>query len=172
LEALFNWHTGALGDEENYLQGLTDSNHENERIRQWLSFFLGEEEDALDITDIRELIKPREITEIPRSPVFILGIISLRGVIIPVFDLRQRLKLGAGEISPTSRIIVCQQGGKSAGLLVDSITQVVRIPEHAIEPPPAVLSGLDRDLVDAVGRHEERMLILLDLSCVMNAELI
>lgn len=175
LDALFNGPAELdLATEEIYLQGLAERERkqESEDARQCLAFSLGDEEYALDIGVIREIIKPREITDVPRVPDFILGIISLRGVIIPIFDLKQRLKLGAAEISPNSRIIVCHQGDRSAGLLVDRLNQVVRLPGQDIEPPPAVLSGLDREMVEGVGRYRGRMMILLDLSSVLTAELI
>jgi purine-binding chemotaxis protein CheW len=173
LEALFRFRPEMeLATEESYLQGLTEQDSQDDDLRQWLTFTLGSEEYALDIGQIREIIKPREITDLPRVPDFILGIISLRGVIIPVFDLKKRLKLGKVEITPASRIIVCQYGEKSAGLVVDSLTQVVRLSSQVIEPPPAVLSGLDRDMVEGVGRDQGRMMILLDLANVLNAELI
>ncbi len=171
LDALFNWNPElSLATEEGYQQGL-EHRDENEDARRWLTFSLGAEDYALDITRIREIIKPREITEIPRVPDFLLGIISLRGSIIPVFDLRNRLKLGKGVITPESRIIVCHQGQRGAGLLVDRISQVVTLPAGKIEPPPAVLSGIDRDLVEGVGRHQGKMMILLQLASVLDAEL-
>jgi len=173
LEALFRFRPELeLATEESYLQGLSERDTGQDDLRQWLTFSLGSEEYALDIGQIREIIKPREITDIPRVPDFILGIISLRGVIIPVFDLKRRLKLGKVEVTSSSRIIVCQFGEKTAGLVVDNLNQVVRLPAEEIEPPPAVLSGLDRDMVKGVGREQGRMMILLDLANVLNAELI
>jgi purine-binding chemotaxis protein CheW len=142
-----------------------------EEYRQMLSFALGNEEYALDIHDIREIIKPRDITDIPRVPDFILGIISLRGIVIPVFDLKRRFKLGTSILSPSSRIIICQRDNKAAGLLVDSISQVIKVPHASIEPPPLVLCGLERELLDGVGRHQEKMLILLNMPCVLNTDL-
>jgi purine-binding chemotaxis protein CheW len=173
LEALFSSRPEMhLATEESYLQGLLGVEQRDEGlIRQWLTFTLGDEEYAVDIEDVLEIIKPREITDIPRVPDFVLGIISLRGIIIPVYDLKSRLKLGSIDVSLASRIIVCQSGERTAGLLVDGITQVIRVPEKQIEPPPAVLSGLDRDLVDVVGRHQGRMMILLHLPSVLDAEL-
>jgi purine-binding chemotaxis protein CheW len=173
LEALFNFRPdAALASEESYLQTLRAQDEEKAEILcEWLTFRLGSEEYALDIVGVGEIIKLREITDIPRVPEFILGIISLRGIIVPIFDLRKRLKLGAGELTAASRIIVCQWGARSAGLLVDSITQVVRISAGGVEPPPTVLSGVDRELLKGVGRIQGRMLILLDLANVLNAEL-
>jgi purine-binding chemotaxis protein CheW len=174
LDALFRAYqeAGTLV-EDGDLPSLQRSEAEAEEDqRQLLTFSLGSEDYSLDIDCIREIIKPREITDIPRVPDFILGIISLRGIIIPVFDLKRRLKLGVGEMTPASRIIVCQQEEKITGLLVDGISQVIRVPGNSIEPPPAVLSGVDRDMVEGVGRYQGKMTILLRLSCIMDAELI
>lgn len=138
--------------------------------RRWLAFSLGSEDYALDISVIREILKPREITEIPRVPDFLLGIISLRGNIIPVFDLKRRLGLGVATIDPDSRIIVCQEGDRLAGLLIDRITQVTSIQEERIEPPPAIFSGRDRAMLDGVGRVQENVLILLNIANVLTID--
>ncbi|AMV72002.1 chemotaxis protein CheW [Desulfuromonas carbonis] len=162
-----------LATEESYLEGLEKQSTESvEDLRQWLTFSLGAEDYALDIQQISEIIKPREVTEIPRAPDFVLGVVSLRGIIVPIFDLGRRLRLAPAELSPVSRIIVCHGEGRSAGLLVDRINQVIRLPERSLEPPPSVLAGLDRDLLTGVGRYQERMYILLHLPSVLNAELV
>ena len=136
--------------------------------RQYLAFNLGDEEYALDIKQISEIIKVREFTDIPRAPGFILGIISLRGVVVPVFDLRLRLNLGVSELMPTTRIVVCQNEDVSVGLLVDSINQVVNLIDDEVEPPPGVLSGLDREMVSGLGRYQGRMIILLNIENVLD----
>jgi purine-binding chemotaxis protein CheW len=140
-----------------------------DRQRQLLTFSLNSEEYALDIGSIREIIKPREITEIPRVPDHILGILSLRGQVIPVYDLKRRLKLGQGLVTPSARIIVCQHGELVAGLLVDSITQVVRIVQDGVEATPAHMGGIDRNLLLGVGRCQGRFLILLNLPSIIDA---
>ena len=161
-----------LATEDGYQHGLDHRGKENdEEVRRFLTFSLDQEEYALDIADIREIIKPREITDIPRVPGFLLGIISLRGSIIPVFDLKSRLNLGVGAVTADARIVVCSHDQRTAGLLVDRIAQVVALPASQIEPAPAVLSGLDRDLVEGVGRHHGKMMILLQMASVLNAEL-
>lgn len=161
-----------LATEESYLQGLEGRDLEAEAdLQQWLTFVLGAEHYALDIRYVKEIIKPRDITDIPRVPGFILGIISLRGIIVPIYDLRQRLNLGNCEVGEHTRIIVCEDGERTAGLLVDSLTQVVKLPAGEIEPPPGILSGLDRDFIEGVGRHHGQMIILLDLSNVLDTGL-
>ena len=170
LDRLFAGTAGVqFATEEAYQTALAAQDaSEDADLAQFLAFQLGPEEYALDITRISEIIKPREYTDIPRVPEFILGLISLRGVVVPVFDLRRRFRLGESQLTSASRIIVCREGESVAGLLVDSISQVIRLPADRIEPPPAVLSGVDRNLVEGVGRYQGRMIILLNLACVLD----
>lgn len=173
LERLFRSQDQlCLATEESYLQAMQGEVEDARQVRQrWLSFALGKERYAINIEFVKEIIKPRQITSIPRVPEFLLGIISLRGLIVPVIDLRRRLHLGEIVADDNTRILVCEDGDRIAGLLVDSITQVVQLGEDEIEPPPAVLSGLDRELVAGVGRIQGQMVILLDLPQVLDMEL-
>lgn len=161
---------GAGVDEESRMLAEDPNGETSTTLGQYLAFQLGPEEYALDIARISEIIKLREFTDIPRVPDFILGLISLRGVVVPVFDLRRRFRLGETGYTPAARIIVCRDGDTVAGLLVDSINQVIHLEADRIEPPPAVLSGIDRDLVDGVGRYQGRMIILLDLASVLDVD--
>ncbi|GAB4168149.1 MAG: chemotaxis protein CheW [Geothermobacteraceae bacterium] len=169
LEKLFSGEGDfALATEEAYLKALQAAPEEEagER-RRWLSFALGQEQYAVDIEQVREIIKPREVTEIPRTPDFLLGVISLRGVVVPIFDLCRRLRLGETGLSERTRIVVCELGDRIAGLLVDNISQVVDVADQQIEPPPAILTGLDRDMVEGVGRVQGRMIVLLNVEQVL-----
>ena len=162
----------ALATDESYAEILKEQVVSDvSATNQYLAFHLGAEEYALDIRQISEIIKVREFTDIPRAPDFILGIISLRGVVVPVYDLQKRLNLGVAELTPISRIVVCQQGDVAVGFLVDSINQVVKLAENELEPPPGVLSGLDREMVSGIGRFEGRMIILLNLDSVLDIEI-
>ncbi|MDY6848301.1 MAG: chemotaxis protein CheW [Geoalkalibacter sp.] len=172
LERLFaQIDDSRLATEEVYFKGLgTGGDQGSEARREWLTFSLGNEEYALDIEGVVEIIKPRSISPIPRVPGFILGIMSLRGVILPVFDLKQRLKLGQVAEDPANRVVVCQVGDRIAGLLVDNISQVVRLAERNIEPPPSLMPDLDVELVAGVGRYQGHFLILLNLGGILAAE--
>ncbi len=152
-----------LASEEDYIQGLsgTENHSEIETVR-WLTFFLGKEEYALSLDVVLELIKPRPYTDLPKVPEYVRGILSLRGEVVPVIDLRQRLKLGCAEGDGLQRIIVCEGQEQSVGLLVDRITQVVRMPKDAIEAAPLVLANDEQDYVAGVGRFQGRLLILLN----------
>jgi len=161
-----------LATDESYADILdSQTTSQTDNCRQYLAFHLGDEEYALDIMRISEIIKVREFTDIPRAPEFVLGIISLRGVVVPVFDLRRRLDLGTSEMLAASRIVVCQLDDVTVGLLVDSINQVVNLGNDDIEPPPGVLTGLDREMVSGIGRYQGRMLILLNLHNALNVDL-
>lgn len=139
--------------------------------QEFLCFRVAAEEYAVNIMEIKEIIKPRQITEVPRVPDFISGILSLRGIIIPVFDMRCRLHLLEAGLRGKERIIVVSRGDELFGIQVDEVLQVVRISENLIEPPPAVLEGIDRDFVLGIGRHDGRMLIMLNLPNILDINL-
>ncbi|HWP35270.1 MAG TPA: chemotaxis protein CheW [Thermodesulfobacteriota bacterium] len=136
-------------------------------LRELLAFRLANEEYALDIGVVEEIITPRPITEVPLTPDFILGLLSLRGRIVPVFDLRRRLSLAAAPLSRDSRIIIAAEGGRIAGLAVDGVSGVVRLPAAAIGPTPAVVGGTDAEFLAGLGRADGRLLILLNLGRVL-----
>lgn len=157
----------ALGDfatEEEYVQGLAalDDEADTERV-QWLGFFLGAEEYALDIDVVSELIKPRTVTELPQVPDYVCGIISLRGEVIPVIDLKRRLGLSDDQLCDRElqRIIVCEGDNQRIGLLVDRISQVVRLAVDEIEKPQLVGDDLSVAFIKGIGRKNGRMLIQL-----------
>ena len=139
--------------------------------QEFLCFLLGDEEYGINIMEIKELIKPRELTEVPRAPHFVDGIISLRGVIVPVIDLRKRLGLQGQRSTAQQRIVIVRQRTGFSGLRVDSVTGVVRIADHRREAAPAALEGIDREFVAGIGRADNRMVILLDIQNVADLEL-
>ena len=140
--------------------------------QEFLCFRVSNEQYAINIMEIKEIIKPREITEVPRVPDFISGVLSLRGIIIPVFNMRKRLHLESGGVGGRERIVVVGKGEELFGIHVDEVLQVVRIQEGGIEQPPAVLEGIDRDFVQGIGRHPRGMLILLNLANILDVSLI
>ncbi|HBA88272.1 MAG TPA: chemotaxis protein CheW [Geobacter sp.] len=156
----------ALFDEDGSLQDTVAATVE------LLCFRVASEEYALNIMDIKEIIKPRDVTEVPRVPAFVRGILSLRGNIIPVFDMRLRLGLAGNTASERERVVVVKRQSGFCGVLVDEVVQVVRIAEAGIEPPPVVLEGIDREFVLGIGRVNGRMLILLDMEKVLDVGLL
>ncbi|UCG39269.1 MAG: chemotaxis protein CheW [bacterium] len=143
---------------------------EEEEQLQLLTFMLSGEEYALNIMDIKEIIRPKEATEVPRTPEYILGILSLRGTIIPIFDVNIRLGLKGGEPGSQNRIVVVKWREHLYGLLVDSVVQVLDIPIGMIEPPPEILGGVEGDFLRGVGKMDDRLIILLNLGRILDVE--
>lgn len=134
-----------------------------------LGFMLSDEQYALDILEIKEIVRLHTITMVPRSPPWLKGIVTLRGVIVPIFDLRSRLGLAQIEYGPETRIVVVYRGEEFAGLIVDSITQVMRLPVEAIEPPPQTIGQGEADYLRGVARYRDQLVILLNLPRVVEA---
>ncbi|HIJ88308.1 MAG TPA: chemotaxis protein CheW [Desulfuromonadales bacterium] len=132
-----------------------------ESSREFLCFRVSDEFYGIDIMEIKEIIKPRDITEVPRTPAFVSGILSLRGVIIPVIDMRIRLGLVRSAQTGKERVVVVKQQNSLSGLLVDEVLQVVRIKTDTLEAVPPVIDGINRDFISGIGRSDDRLIILL-----------
>jgi purine-binding chemotaxis protein CheW len=154
-----------LLDSESQAETTQDS------YQEFLCFKVYDEVYSVDIMDIKELITPREVTEVPRAPAFVSGIISLRGVIIPIIDMRKRLGFARETVTRCERIIVVRHGESFSGLLVDKIIQVVRIAIDDIETVSTQLEGIDRDFVTGIGRADGRMVIILNLNKIIDIQL-
>lgn len=141
---------------------------DKDSFREFLCFKVSDEIYGVDIMDIKELIKPREVTEVPRAPSFISGIISLRGVIIPIIDMPCRLGFARVTVTGRERIVVVRQGESFSGLLVDEIIKVARVANDDIEAAPTVLDGKDRIFVTGIGRTDGQMIILLNLANIID----
>jgi purine-binding chemotaxis protein CheW len=139
-----------------------------EGLTKLLGFMLADEEYALDILEIKEIIRLQTITAVPRTPDYLKGIITLRGVIVPVFDLRRRLGLDEAGHGQHTRIVVVYRGGEFAGMIVDSITQVMRVGVKEIEPPPPTIGTVEAEFIKGVTRCQERLIILLNLARVLD----
>ena len=158
--------------DENFFEDAFDSDDaEDENLINLLCFNLADEEYAINIMNMKEIVQIREFTEVPRSPDFIVGIISLRGVIVPVFDLRKRLGLDVKEYDRNSKIIIARDGNKSWGMIVDAVEQVIRIPESSIEPPPAIISGINAEFISGIGKYEHKFAIIMNLKNVLDIDL-
>jgi len=140
------------------------------KIIQLVSFKLGKEEFGVDILKVQEINRMLQITDMPNSPDFVEGIVNLRGRIIPVIDLKKRLKMKEKEYDNSTRIIVVELAGKTIGFIVDEVSEVLRIESNITEAPPDMVAGINSDYITAVAKLEDRLLILLDLNKVLTQE--
>lgn len=138
---------------------------------EFLCFRVSDETYGINIMEIKEIIKPRTVTEVPRAPSFVSGVISLRGVIIPIIDMRDRLGLRREQVTGRERIVVVKTRDAYAGLTVDQVVQVVRIPHESYESAPAILEGIDQDFVSGIGRADQKMVILLNVESITDINL-
>ncbi len=165
---------GQFATEEEYAQGLVASVEEDvsEQV-QWLGFHLGTEEYALELEVVSELIKPRALTALPQVPDYVFGIISLRGEVIQVIDLNRRLGLTTENVcdAELQRIVVCEGAEQRFGLLVDRVSQVVRMPISEIETPQLVGDSPAAAFIQGVGRKQGKMLILLRPEKIMEIDI-
>jgi purine-binding chemotaxis protein CheW len=128
-----------------------------------VTFFLGREEYGVEIGSVQEIIRAADIRPVPGAPPHVKGVINLRGKIIPVADLRTRFGLPAGEESEQQRIVVVEIGERRVGMLVDSVSQVLKIPAAVIEDLPEEARSLDDSYILGVGKLDDRLIVILDL---------
>ena len=144
-----------------------EQKNETAELLQLVSFKIGQEEFGVDILNVHEINKMVAITKVPNAPHFVEGVINLRGRVIPIIDLRTRLKLEKKEHDKDTRIIVVEINKKTVGFIVDAVKEVLRIPVTITEAPPEIVAGIDSEFIKAVGKLEDRLLILMDLEKVL-----
>jgi purine-binding chemotaxis protein CheW len=137
--------------------------------RHVVTFALGREEYAVDIARTKEIILVGDITRVPQMPDYLRGVINLRGSVIPVIDLRLAFGLEERPYDDQSRIIISRLDDRIVGLVVDAVSQVMKIPENAIEPPPTTIAGLIGSYLVGVAKIDERMILLLAIDRLLTA---
>ncbi len=135
---------------------------------QVVSFKLGAEEYGVDIDQVQEINRMVSVTHVPRAPRFMEGVINLRGQLIPIIDLRTRFGMPRAEHTKNTRIVVTEIGTKRVGMVVDSVSEVLRVPSEQIEDAPEMLTGVDTEYIRGVGKVEDRLIILLDLARIIS----
>ncbi|HUT92431.1 MAG TPA: chemotaxis protein CheW [Thermoguttaceae bacterium] len=137
---------------------------------QLVSFKLGEETYGIEITKIREIILMGQITQVPETPHYIKGLINLRSTVIPVIDLRARFGLAEGDLTDESRIMVLNVGSRTIGIVVDAVSEVLRVSGDQICEAPPTVASLGNEYMTGLVRLEEHLLILLDVDQLFGEE--
>ncbi len=137
---------------------------------QVVRFMVGKESFGVDIGRIQEIVTVPEVTRVPDTPDFLEGIINLRGKIVSVIDLRKRLRINGTERNKKNRILVTEIEGKVVGLIVDEVSEVLRLNPDNIEPPPEMVNSAGSEYITGVGKLEDKIILLLDLAKVLSGK--
>jgi len=135
-----------------------------EIIHHLVTFNLGKEEYGVEIECVQEIIRATDITPVPGAPAHVRGVINLRGKIIPVVDLRMRFNLPAVEAGDGQRIMVVELREKRIGMLVDGVSQVIKVPSGVVETLPEEATSVNENYISGVGKLDSRLIIILDLN--------
>jgi purine-binding chemotaxis protein CheW len=142
---------------------------------QMLTFQLGDEIYGVDILRVKELRGWSPVTRLPHSAPHVLGVLNLRGAVVPIIDLRVRFALASAEFSPLTVIIVLSlrtaDGVRECGIVVDSVSDVVDIEAQAVKPPPQVGNARNQDFISGIATVEDRMLIVLNVDDLVGKDL-
>jgi purine-binding chemotaxis protein CheW len=142
--------------------------------KQYLSFKLDEEEFALDISKVREVLDFTKITKVPQTPAFMKGVINLRGAVVPVVDLKKKFSMEETEKTVNTRIIIGEVAidGETTvlGALADSVHEVMNLEPENIEPAPKIGTKLNTEFLKGMGKRDEEFVMILDIDKVFSAE--
>ncbi len=141
-------------------QNQDDSLTQLDDIVQLVGFIIGDEEYAVPILSIQEIIKPFTWTRVPQVPPYVKGVFNMRGAVIPLIDLRLKFGLPEQKHSDETRFIVMKHGDEVAGFVIDRLTMALRIKKDNIGPPPDTINTED-SLIDGVGKEEDRIITIL-----------
>ena len=137
---------------------------------EFLTFSLGRQEYGIDIRNVREIRSYEAVTQIANAPAYLKGVVNLRGIIVPIIDMRIRFGIGTPSYDQFTVVIVLNIGGRVVGMVVDSVSDVITLSAEQIKPAPEMGSALDTDYLIGLGTLEERMLILVDIDRLMSSE--
>ena len=149
-------------------QFASDASVHGEQL-QLVTFEIGDEEFAIDILPVQEIVRMMPITRVPQSPPTVEGVVNLRGQITPVVDLRKCFGLDAQEHGNDSRIVVVEVSTRVLGFIVDRVNEVLRVTSSLVDPAPALATDTHSNYLRGVAKLDERMLLLLDLERLFGA---
>lgn len=148
---------------------IEEPHKKEDDIVQLVGFIIGEEEYAVPILSIQEIIKPIEYTRVPSVPEYILGVFNLRGSVIPLIDLRRKFKMQPAKPSDDTRYIVMKGRDNTAGFVIDRLTEAIRIKSNKIGPPPETIHT-DKGMVYGIGMRDDSILTILKVEALLKRD--
>jgi purine-binding chemotaxis protein CheW len=136
---------------------------------EFLAFTLGQEEYGIDIQKVQELRGYDKVTHIANAPEFIKGVVNLRGIIVPIIDMRIKFNLGVPNYDQFTVVIILNIAGRTMGMVVDSVSDVITLSAEQVKPAPQMGVALDTEYLIGLGTLDDRMLILVDIDKLMSS---
>lgn len=156
---------------DNTLTSTSESGLDSLRSEIQLACFrVGDQMYSLDILRIKEVIRPLKLTPVPKAPIFIEGVINLRGAVLPVVDLRKRFDQPVGTSDSKTRILICVLSGKIIGLIVDEVLEVKSFSRNEIQPTPRFTKGADTDYFLGVCQRNDDLVMILNLEKILSSD--
>jgi len=158
-----------LQNQKRQIDGEVGSGQEEENITQLVGFIVGDEEYAIPILNIQEIIKPIEYTRVPSTPEYVLGAFNLRGNVIPLIDLRAKFHLPIKKQNEETRYIVMKDEDNIAGFVIDKLTEAIRLKESQIESAPETLHK-KQGIISGIGKRDDSILTILKVDALLKRD--
>ncbi len=158
-----------LKNQKGQINGEVGNDIHEENITQLVGFIVGDEEYAIPILNIQEIIKPIEYTRVPSTPEYVLGAFNLRGNVIPLIDLRKKFHLASRNQNNETRYIVMKEGENIAGFVIDKLTEAIRLKESQIEPAPETISR-EKGMISGIGKRADSILTILKVDMLLKRD--
>jgi len=155
--------------QQKQISGELGDTYEEDNITQLVGFIVGEEEYAIPILNIQEIIKPIEFTRVPSTPSFVLGAFNLRGNVIPLIDLRIKFSLPSQNETSDTRYIVMKEGDNIAGFVIDKLTEAIRLTDKQIEPAPETIKK-EKGVISGIGKRKDSILTILKVDVLLKRD--
>lgn len=153
----------------NNIQGNGDQSAADSTGNEFLAFTLGKEEYGIDILKVQEIRGYEAVTRIANAPEFVKGVVNLRGIIVPIVDMRIKFNLGEPTYDQFTVVIILNIAGRVVGMVVDSVSDVITLAPEQVKPAPEMGTAFNTDYLIGLGTLDERMLILIDIDKLMSS---
>lgn len=144
-----------------------EENHLNE---QYITFTIGEEDYAISIENVEEIVKVTNLIKVPKSQIYFVGLMDIRGKVVNMIDLSKKIMNKKVGESQMNRAIIVKIDGKSLGIIVDKVSHVVRFAENQIDPPPPSVKGMSSRYIIGVAKKDNRFIIIMDVEKILSSE--
>lgn len=149
-------------------RNVNDGTGSSDDVLQWVTFKLDNETYGINVMQVQEVLRYSEIAPVPGAPVYVLGIINLRGNVVTVIDTRSRFGLSSAEITDNTRVVIIESEKQVIGILVDSVTEVVYLKNSEIDHAPNVGNDESAKYIQGVSNRDNKLLILVDLNRLLS----